>query len=318
MVRPEPLLVFDGWLPAPPGGSIAVLPWRGAWLAAQAAGVTAVADAAALPPGVWTQAAVVLQKTRESTVTSLAAAWARLAPGGRLLLVGGNEVGIASAVRSLGGQVAQVPELLANRARARVAAFIKTNSVGPVPPAEASITHPALPVPLRSPAGTFAAGRVDPGSALLARCLEGIESPPASILDLAAGTGLLGTVAAQRWPLARLTAAEGDHRAVEALRKNLLALGLAGRSSAAWWDAAEPAPVAAELVLCNPPCHRDAGKAVDLGPARSIFRQLPRCCTGQALIVANRQLPYERELASVGVCECVAQEQGFKVLRWRR
>ena len=60
----------------------------------------------------FAQAVVHLQKSRAATWHALGEAWARLEPGGRLLLVGGNDLGVKSAVKRLSGELDQPAEIL--------------------------------------------------------------------------------------------------------------------------------------------------------------------------------------------------------------
>ncbi len=68
-----------------------------------------------------------------------------------------------------------------------------------------------------------------------------------------------------------------------------------------WWDATRTArSLTCDLVLVNPPFH--SGVPVDLQPARAIFGALDVVLLpgGRALIVANRTLPWERDLGEIG------------------
>ena len=267
--------------------------------------------------GVWTQAAVVLQKTRESTATSLAAAWARLAPGGRLLLVGGNEVGIASAVRSLGGRWPRCRSCWPTApapGSPRLSRPIVWGRCRPLRPAS-----PIRPCPCRC--------AVRPAPSLL------VESIPAAPCWCVAWTGssrrrpaswisppvpacwARWRRSAGRWPgspLPRATTARWRHCARTCSRWAWLA-------AAAQRGGTPLSPHRWRRNWCSatalPPGRRQGGRS---GPGAQHLPPAPPLLHRTGLIVANRQLPYERELASVGVCECVAQEQGFKVLRWRR
>mgnify|MGYP000544277341 CR=1 FL=1 len=84
--------------------------------------------------GPYQQAVVHLQKGRAATEEGLAEAWDQLAPGGRLLLVGGNDLGIKSAVKRLAGELGAPAEIAANRARARVACWRREGSAAPARP----------------------------------------------------------------------------------------------------------------------------------------------------------------------------------------
>ena len=72
------------------------------------------------------------------------------------------------------------------------------------------------------------------------------------------------------------------------------------------------------VAAANPPCH--AGTAVDFTVARAMFRQAMGALVsgGRLLVVANRQLPYEADLAALGKFETLSQNGGFKLLAVRR
>ncbi len=113
----EPVLEVYGWSGVRRAGGLAVLPLRSEWRAALANGVEAVS----LPSKVGEQrfhlAVVHLQKGRAATELALARAWEHLEIGGHLLLVGGNDLGIKSAVKRLAVEIDQAPRILANRAQ---------------------------------------------------------------------------------------------------------------------------------------------------------------------------------------------------------
>jgi 16S rRNA (guanine1207-N2)-methyltransferase len=167
--------------------------------------------------------------------------------------------------------------------------------------------------------GVFSADAVDPGSALLIEHLETIDSPT-RIFDAGCGAGVLGLAALLRWPRAEALLADVDSRAIACARANSCALGLAERCRVVWWDAVrEPPPEARfDLALVNPPFH--TGVPVDLQPARSIFRALAATLTpgGRAWIVANRSLPWERDLREIGTLCQRADHDGYKVLEVTR
>jgi len=298
-------------------GGCAVLPWRGAWLAATARGLDARDASQELATASFDQCLVHLQKSRPATWCDLAEAWRLLAPGGRLLLCGGNELGISSAGKRLARELDQSPRILANRAHARVLLFRRDDGAGPEPGAP---TRVELPGPdgqvrvLHAEPGVFSAKRLDAGSALLiARLAQ--EPPPERVLDLGCGIGPLALSALLRWPASRALLLDADVRSVRSARVNAAALGLAPRCRVAWWDAAEALPEAEfDLVLLNPPFHQ--GKAVALAPARDLFRALAAALAprGRALVVANRSLPYEADLSALGELSAIGGARGYKLL----
>jgi len=298
-----------------------VLPWRAPWLLARAAGVAARATAPAPGEGRYRQALVHLQKSRSATWQDLAAAWRLLEPGGRLLLCGGNDLGVTSAVKRLAGELDQKAQVLANRRRARIAAFERREGPAPIAPDPTSI---ALPLPggglhpLHAEPGVFSARRLDVGTALLLETLAE-QPPPGRILDLGCGVGPLALWGLARWPDAHATLLDGDARACASATRNAAALGVDARCRIDWWDAEEPCPETGfDLALVNPPFH--GGKAVDLRPARTMFTRLAESLAmgGRALIVANRTLPYEASLAEFGAFEAVRTGRGYKIIAFTR
>jgi 16S rRNA (guanine1207-N2)-methyltransferase len=318
-----PLCELLGWQAAARLGATAVLPWRAAWLAARHAGVEGVDRSDGLDSGAYAQCLVHLQKSRPGTWHDLAEAWRLLRPGGRLLLCGGNDLGVVSAVKRLGRELAQHPVVVANRRRARVVLFRRDDGAGPERPDTRSVSLTRggdESFALRAEPGVFSTKRLDAGTELLLSALAG-QATPERILDLGCGIGPLGLAALRHWPGARALLLDGDARAVRSARGNAVALGVDERCRVEWWDADEPCPDATEsfdLALLNPPFH--TGKAVDLRPARGMFRCLGEVLGrgGSALVVANRTLPYEADLSELGSLRLVVETGGFKLLALKR
>ena len=298
-------------------GGLSVLRWRGDWHKAQAYELRSVSSGEQLQDARFKQCLVHLQKSRPATWQDLTHAWHHLDPGGRLLLCGGNELGITSAVKRLAQELGQTPRILSNRRRARVVAFERDGGSGPQPPEADFFPVHRPPEPaftLRADPGVFSARRLDAGSELLLEALA--ETAPARrILDLGCGAGPLGLAALLRWPQATGLLLDADAQAVTCTRHNAATLGLGDRAVVEWWDVREPVPMAEfDRVLLNPPFHD--GKAVDLGPAHAMFEaaRLALAPEGKALIVANRTLPYERSLRALGKVEMLKDTRAFKVL----
>lgn len=321
VLEPAPVLEAFGFRAVVETGGISVIPKRADWLRARDREVTAAPGWRECPAGSFSQAVVHLQKGRAATWLGLYEVWQRLAPGGRLLLVGGNELGIKSAVKRLSGELDQDAEILANRARARVACWRRVGAVEPVrpavPPVEVATDDDRFV--LRSAPGVFSADGVDPGTHLLLRHLDTLP-PPKAIFDPGCGLGVLGLAALRRWPDAAAVLADADNRAVECALGSASDLGLADRSEVMWWDATrDPTPkISCDLVLVNPPFH--SGVPVDLQPARAIFHAIDAVLPpgGRCLVVANRTLPWERDLREIGDLRQLTDSRGYKILELQK
>lgn len=87
-------------------------------------------------------------------------------------------------------------------------------------------------------------------------------NPPAHIVDLGAGTGLVATLLALHFREARATLIERQPSMAARARRNLLLNGLQARTSIVERDIADPwpDPPQAPLVVSNPPYFRAAGR----------------------------------------------------------
>lgn len=303
------LLEINGFAAVQRHGGVAVLPWRAHHRSAQEQGIACVARGDELAAGTFGQALVRLAKGRAATYSDLAAAWRALVPGGRLLVAGSNDLGIGGWCRRLARECGGPATVLANHSHARVAALARPALL----PAAWHAGEAGAP-------GVFHGGGLDPGSATLIAEL-GALPPPRLVLDLGSGAGHLGLAALARWPQAQAWFLDADARALQALAAALAASTpeLRARAQCAWWDVAEPLPAPAfDCILCNPPAH--AGTGNDLTTARAMFRLAAGALAteGRLLVVANRQLPYEADLARLGRLDCLAQVGGYKVLALSR
>lgn len=162
--------------------------------------------------------------------------------------------------------------------------------------------------------GVHAAGALDPGTAVLLEALEaqaGAELRGAAVADLGCGTGILAE-AAVRAGAAQVTALDDDLGAVRSARRNLPAEATVLHSDL---DAALPSDTRFGALLVNPPFHVGKQVRLDLGRA---FLETARARLqrgGSAWIVANRALPYERELSAWKGYETLHVDARFKVLR---
>lgn len=161
--------------------------------------------------------------------------------------------------------------------------------------------------------GVHAAGKLDPGSALLLRELSahGTVAEGATVLDLGCGWGPLARHAADRG--ARVTAVDDDLAAVRATRRNVpTAKVLHGDL-----DLELPADARYARVLVNPPFHVGAGVRLDVGRRFLAAARRRVAPGGEIWLVANAALPYEATFPAGDEVAEVVRERGFKVLRVR-
>ncbi|MEX5727716.1 16S rRNA (guanine1207-N2)-methyltransferase [Rhodovulum iodosum] len=162
--------------------------------------------------------------------------------------------------------------------------------------------------------GVFSADGVDRASCLLADALPGLKG---RVADLGAGWGYLAARALAASPdIAEMHLIEADHAALDCARINVAD----PRARFHWADATRFAPENAfDAVICNPPFH--AGRSADPELGRAFLRAAAAMLApqGALYVVANRHLPYERELGALfrEVAE-TGGDAGFKVIRASR
>jgi 23S rRNA (guanine1835-N2)-methyltransferase len=166
-------------------------------------------------------------------------------------------------------------------------------------------------------ANVFSRERLDMGTRLLLQHLPQTEGP-VDIIDLGCGNGLLGMMAAQQNPEARLQFVDESYMAMASARANFQQLdtslsrakfhvgdGLAGFDRDA-----------ADLVLCNPPFHQS--HAIGDTVALSMFRQSAHVLRdgGELWVVGNRHLDYHFKLKRwFNSVEIVVSNKKFVILK---
>lgn len=164
--------------------------------------------------------------------------------------------------------------------------------------------------------GLFAWDRVDTASTMLAHRLPTSLSGRAA--DLGAGYGYLAAVLIERCPaITSIDLFEADARALEPARINLERCGRGDiEATVHWHDVAQSLPRRYDVIVSNPPFHRDRADRPDLGRAFIHTAAGALARQGEFWLVANRHLPYEATLnASFACVQTVAEEAGFKVIR---
>ena len=113
---------------------------------------------------------------------------------------------------------------------------------------------------------------------------------------------------------------EADARALALARINLAAFAARAAIAFHWHDVTRGLLHPCDFIVSNPPFHAlDATGRPDIGRAFIAAAAQALRPGGRLLLVANRHLPYEAELAARFTdVRTLAQQQGFKVVSARR
>lgn len=288
--------------------STAVQPERGLFNALKAEGFLTHA----ILPEIAAPFAVCLILTARQRVENeqmLATANKHVAEGGLILVAGAKNSGVEALAKAVLKSGIEIGKLSKNHA-------LVFWANAPLPETEVSETVAAED--FATATGGFSAGHVDEGSKFLIENL-----PPklwGSVADFGAGWGYLSAEVAARCPkVAALTLIESRFEALEAAKQNLGQLTIPATFH--WLDVTqEKLPGYHDWVVMNPPFHDALGShAPELGQAfiKAAFKALKP--NGQLLMVANKQLPYEKTLG-VGFrkFETIAENGRFKVILARK
>lgn len=186
-------------------------------------------------------------------------------------------------------------------------------------------------VALKNPGGTPEAGfetapgmfsykKIDAGSALLAQHLRG--NMHGAVADFGAGWGYLSAevLMDKADKVTALDLYEADFEALEAARRNLASLKGDLPVHYYWQDlGCEPLKQRYDTIISNPPFH--AGHAADITLGQKFIHKAAQCLKmqGRFVLVANRQLPYEKILNDhFRHVEIVATDSRFKALFARK
>ena len=263
-------------------------------------------------------AIVFATKHKEEILHHLALAAEALEEGGSLILVAANTLGAPSLERRLGELTGRTETFSKHKCRV-VRAFKADAQLNPALLADWKRGGELRRLPATgcySCPGLFSWKSLDLGSRLLAARLPADLSGCGA--DLGAGYGYLAREALQCAPgIRELHLVEAEGKALAAAQLNLADVAGTRRLHYHWADVTAGLPLARlDFVLMNPPFH--AGRAPLPALGRAFVREALRLLKpgGRLLLVANRQLPYEAEIRSMGGEIGSAEEtQGFKIIQ---
>ena len=241
-------------------------------------------------------------------LAELAGAHAALEPGGTAYLLMHKDSG-GKRYEKEAARLFRGLEPLAKSSGWRLSRVVKRTSdapaVEPVPFEAGGLRLEAFP-------GVFAAGKLDPGTALFLDAVDFSEVAGKRTLDLGCGYGVLALKASLAG--AEVTALDDDLLAVRSTYSNAKTYGLDVRALHSDVDS-ELKDERFDAVLMNPPFH--VGKGVRLGLPRAFLAAAHKYLVpgGTLTLVANKALPYERELGFWTRWETLATDARFKVLR---
>lgn len=148
--------------------------------------------------------------------------------------------------------------------------------------------------------GTFSAGHLDVGTALLVETLAAIPppAPGAVVADLGCGNGVLAASAARSWPGASFLLVDASDLAVAAAQATWAANDLAQSMQAYCGDGFDQTSDRfVDVVISNPPFHH--GHALDNTMTDQLLQDMARVLTptGMAYIVVQRHLQLHNRLS---------------------
>ncbi|MFK7851966.1 MAG: class I SAM-dependent methyltransferase [Akkermansiaceae bacterium] len=157
--------------------------------------------------------------------------------------------------------------------------------------------------------GVFSAERIDPGSRLLKEYLP--ASLRGEVADLGAGWGYLSDVALAKSPkISQIDLFEADSRALECAHRNV-----PDKAVFHWHDVTGGLPSKYDHIIMNPPFHTAQTKDLDLGKSFLTVAAASLKRRGSLHLVANRQLPYESHLESLGLrSRILTENHAYKVI----
>jgi len=258
---------------------------------------------------------LLITKHKQENLANLARAWMALRPGGRLICVGGNDVGVSSIEKAFKGAFDRPASL--SKHHCKVLWGVRGDTIPEILPhwAEAGRLQIVPSLACWSQPGIYNWNKIDAGSALLAQALP--DDLHGRAADLGAGWGYLSQQLLLRGQkITSIDLFEAEELALNAAKANLEPHAAAAALRFHWHDIAQGLPPTAfDLVVMNPPFHD--GKAVNIELGRAFITSAAQALVpgGRLFMVANRQLPYEETLNTAFSTQTLLHENAiYKVL----
>ena len=253
-----------------------------------------------------------LTRSRAENMANFARACRMVAEGGQVVVSGDKTDGIDSMLKA----VKKIYEIDGVQSKSHGKVFWLTpNSPAPAE-WEAAVQPKVNAFGYMTAPGMFSPEKIDVGSEMLTAYFD--KSIKGPVADLGSGWGYLAKNVLEKCDrLTSLDLYEAEHAALEASKTNITD----ERAAFHWVDVttmnkpAEPY----HTVICNPPFHQ--GRAAEPAIGISFIATAARIMkpSGQFLMVANRQLPYEFSMETYFKSwEILEQNKAFKIIRARR
>ena len=261
------------------------------------------------PEGQFAQSFVKLSRHKDVNRLRTAQAWAHTHVGGIVIISGDKTEGVEALLKDLKKQIALDGVL--PKSHGKVFWMRRTDAISPPVDWLAGAEPSKNKDGFATMAGVFSADKIDRGSKLLA---EHLTDAKGIVADLGAGWGYLShTLLKQSPEIARLDLFEAEATALDAARLNVTD----PRAEFHWEDVTNMTGFenSYDLVISNPPFHESRKSEPQLGQKfiEKAARILKR--SGVLMMVANRQLPYERTLEQqFKITENLADSSGYKVI----
>lgn len=249
-------------------------------------------------------------KSKDEILTGFARAHDLLAPGGVIITALANTAGASRYEK----EISRATPLLASISKNKCRAFVVSNknpwnSLLLKEWRDLNGLHEIPNSGFFTQPGVFSSGHIDAGSELLAAHIP--ASLRGNVADLGAGWGYLSKIALEKSTrIERIDLFESDSRAIACARRNI-----PDKATFHWHDVTAGLPEKYDHIITNPPFHTSQTKDIDLGKAFLTTAAASLKRGGTLYIVANRQLPYEAHLDSLGLRSRILEENhAYKVI----